>query len=405
MVAHSGLAVAPVFMPVVGNFYKGLAVSVPLQLSQLAPGTSARALHEALAGYYAGEPFVRVMPLNDPDTIAAGGFDVQACNDTNRVDIFVFGGDEQALLIARLDNLGKGASGAAVQCMNVHLGVEETMGLEAIRLAAHSLTHVLHAIGGSLSVYLLGWVVGSLLVDSRTVTAEAAQGEMSPARDLTLPWALVRLLAGLLLSALVFLLSLVLGLPWFVGPATAVGAAVASHRRLAFAVPRPNVGFTSHGVAALLLAVVLQAPIFISALRMAPGPFPPVFFHVDTPYSLEKVQSLTKTRVYPPGVTEQRWRPATVPLRGASGWPRFSRGPPVWRPTTHCFSSCCRSWPRAALRLPSWWRDRSDQQWRPSSPCRSCCSACHPPGIRSGTWWARSSRKRGPRVRWDRSTR
>ena len=160
---------------------------------------------------------------------------------------------------------------------------------------------MLHAIGGLLSVYLLGWVVGSLLVDSRTVTAEAVPGVDGPGARLALPWALVRLIAGLLLSALVFLLSLVLELPWFVGPATAVGVAVASHRRLAFTVPRPNLGRTSRGVAAALcLAVVLQAPIFISALRMAPGPFPPVFFHVDTPYSLEKVHSLTKTRVYPP---------------------------------------------------------------------------------------------------------
>ena len=89
-------------------------------------------MHETLAAYYAGEPFVRVMPLNDPEAIAAGGFDVQGCNDTNRVDIFVFGGDDQALLIARLDNLGKGASGAAVQSMNVHLGVDEALGLEAV---------------------------------------------------------------------------------------------------------------------------------------------------------------------------------------------------------------------------------------------------------------------------------
>ena len=132
MVTHAGLAVTPVFMPVVANFYKGLAVSVPLQLSQLGRGTSARSLHEALESYYAGEPFVRVMPLNDPHTIAEGAFDVQACNDTNRVDLFVFGGGDQAVLIARLDNLGKGASGAAVQSMNVHLGVEETMGLETI---------------------------------------------------------------------------------------------------------------------------------------------------------------------------------------------------------------------------------------------------------------------------------
>jgi N-acetyl-gamma-glutamyl-phosphate reductase len=132
MTTHTGLKKPPVFMPVVGNFYKGLAVSVPLQLSQLAPGASARALHDTLSGYYAGEPFVRVMPLNDPGIIAAGGFDVQGCNNTNRVDIFVFGGDDQALLIARLDNLGKGASGAAVQSMNVHLGVDEALGLETV---------------------------------------------------------------------------------------------------------------------------------------------------------------------------------------------------------------------------------------------------------------------------------
>ena len=69
------------------------------------------------------------MPLRDPATLEAGAFDVQACNDTNRVDIFVFANDEQAILMARLDNLGKGASGAAVQAMNVHLGLDEGLGL------------------------------------------------------------------------------------------------------------------------------------------------------------------------------------------------------------------------------------------------------------------------------------
>jgi N-acetyl-gamma-glutamyl-phosphate reductase len=58
-----------------------------------------------------------------------GFFDVQACNDTNRVDIFVFASDTQAMLMARMDNLGKGASGAAVQAMNVHLGIDEGLGL------------------------------------------------------------------------------------------------------------------------------------------------------------------------------------------------------------------------------------------------------------------------------------
>jgi N-acetyl-gamma-glutamyl-phosphate reductase len=127
MAAHTGLAAAPIFMPVVGNYYKGLAVSVPLSLKEL--GTSAEALHQALSVHYAGERFVKVMPLRDADTLETGFFDVQGCNDTNRVDIFVFANQTQALLLCRLDNLGKGASGAAVQAMNVHLGVDEGLGL------------------------------------------------------------------------------------------------------------------------------------------------------------------------------------------------------------------------------------------------------------------------------------
>src|SRR5690606_4799524 len=71
----------------------------------------------------------QVMRLNDADVLSDGYFDVQAANDTNRVDLFVFASDTQALLMARLDNLGKGASGAAVQSRNLHLGVEEDAGL------------------------------------------------------------------------------------------------------------------------------------------------------------------------------------------------------------------------------------------------------------------------------------
>ncbi|MDE2566960.1 MAG: N-acetyl-gamma-glutamyl-phosphate reductase, partial [Burkholderiales bacterium] len=73
--------------------------------------------------------FVRVMPLRDAAVLEQGYFDVQGCNDTNRVDLFVFGNETQAVLIARLDNLGKGASGAAVQAMNIHLGLDEGLGL------------------------------------------------------------------------------------------------------------------------------------------------------------------------------------------------------------------------------------------------------------------------------------
>lgn len=129
MAAHTGLTHAPLFQPIVGPFYKGLAVSVPLHLADLKPGTTPELLHAALAARYSGEPFVRVMPLRDAEALKDGFFDVQACNDTNRVDIFVFASERHAMVMARLDNLGKGASGAAVQSMNVHLGVDEGLGL------------------------------------------------------------------------------------------------------------------------------------------------------------------------------------------------------------------------------------------------------------------------------------
>lgn len=133
MMAHTGLQNAPAFMPIVGPFYKGLAVSVPLQLSQLKAGSRPEDLHQALVAHYAGERFIRVKPLRDPETLNDGFFDVQACNDTNNVDLFVFASPDdkpgQVIVTARLDNLGKGASGAAVQAMNVHLGVDEDLGL------------------------------------------------------------------------------------------------------------------------------------------------------------------------------------------------------------------------------------------------------------------------------------
>lgn len=129
MTTHTGLKLKPVFMPVVGNFYKGLSVSVPLHLSQLKPGTTPESLHATFEQRYADERFIRVMPLRDPATLEDGFFDVQACNDTNRVEIFVFANDAQVILMARLDNLGKGASGAAVQAMNLHLQLDEGLGL------------------------------------------------------------------------------------------------------------------------------------------------------------------------------------------------------------------------------------------------------------------------------------
>lgn len=130
MMAHAGLTTRPLFMPVVGRFYKGLAVSVPLHFSQLAPGTTPQQLQRTYEERYAGERFVRVMPLNDAAVLEAGGyFDVTGCNDSNRADIFVFASATQAIVMSRIDNLGKGASGSAVQAMNVHLGLDEGLGL------------------------------------------------------------------------------------------------------------------------------------------------------------------------------------------------------------------------------------------------------------------------------------
>jgi N-acetyl-gamma-glutamyl-phosphate reductase len=123
MKAHCGLTHAPGFVPVVAGFYKGLAVTT--YLNPALQGTTAKAVHSCIADTYAREGNVRVLPLADERALDDGFFDVQACNDTNRVDVCVFGNDERVALVARLDNLGKGASGAAVQCMNVHLGLDE----------------------------------------------------------------------------------------------------------------------------------------------------------------------------------------------------------------------------------------------------------------------------------------
>ena len=129
MLVQSALRNRPIFMPIVANFYKGLSVSVPLHLSALRKPIDPRQLHDSLAQRYAGERFVKVMPYGDASVLDEGYFDVQACNDTNRCELFVFASGDQAILMSRLDNLGKGASGAAVQSMNVHLGLDEGLGL------------------------------------------------------------------------------------------------------------------------------------------------------------------------------------------------------------------------------------------------------------------------------------
>jgi N-acetyl-gamma-glutamyl-phosphate reductase len=127
----SGLAHAPLFTPIVGDFAQGLVVAVPLLPRTLAQPVDPQTLHRFFADYYQGETFVRVQPFGDASVLDNGFLPATACNDTNRAEIFIFGHGDQVLLTSRFDNLGKGASGAAIQCMNIMLGLDEGRGLAA----------------------------------------------------------------------------------------------------------------------------------------------------------------------------------------------------------------------------------------------------------------------------------
>ena len=117
---YTGLSRRPVFIPSVGNFKQGMLVQLPLHLDLLPGQPTAAQLQDALKRHYAGSPWVTVEPVGDSGTL-----DALALNDTNKMELRVFGNEEvrQAVLVARLDNLGKGASGAAVQNLELMLGL------------------------------------------------------------------------------------------------------------------------------------------------------------------------------------------------------------------------------------------------------------------------------------------
>ncbi|WZO99935.1 N-acetyl-gamma-glutamyl-phosphate reductase [Isosphaeraceae bacterium EP7] len=121
--AHAHLDFKPLFTPAVGRFRQGMLVQIPLHLRTLPGDVSGRAIHQALVAHYAGTHHVRVMPL-DPRPV--NDLEPEALNDTNDLELFVFenAAERQVLLVARLDNLGKGASGAAVQNLELMLGLE-----------------------------------------------------------------------------------------------------------------------------------------------------------------------------------------------------------------------------------------------------------------------------------------
>jgi N-acetyl-gamma-glutamyl-phosphate reductase len=147
MQKNAGLAHAPVFAPSVGRYAQGMLVEVPVQLWALPGRPTPADLHVALEAAYAGEAFVEVASGGECAELAraragaagyVGALDPEALNGTNRMRLFVFGAADssQARLVALLDNLGKGASGAAVQNLNLMLGLEEGAGLGADGLAS-----------------------------------------------------------------------------------------------------------------------------------------------------------------------------------------------------------------------------------------------------------------------------
>ena len=124
MQAVCGLAHAPIFCPVVSDFYSGMVVTVPLFAEELPAGVTAEQLRQCYGDTYRG-PVVRYLPKMDEDGFLSGA----GLSGKDGMELTVAGNDERILLLARYDNLGKGASGAAIQCLNLSLGCEMTEGL------------------------------------------------------------------------------------------------------------------------------------------------------------------------------------------------------------------------------------------------------------------------------------
>jgi len=125
MVKVCGLSRTPVFSPVVGDFYRGMATTILLHRALLAKKLPGQELRDALAEYYAGQEFVSVAPYGGDEPVLFAS----AMAGTDRLKLEVAGNDQQITVTALFDNLGKGASGAAVQNMNLVLGFEEAAGL------------------------------------------------------------------------------------------------------------------------------------------------------------------------------------------------------------------------------------------------------------------------------------
>jgi len=124
-----GLTHAPHFMPVVGDIAQGMLVTIPLWTADLQKPSDMAGIRQVWCEHYNESHFIHVMPQDMAQNTQGGFMDITACNGNNKLELFIFGHEHQVLLGARLDNLGKGASGAAVQCMNIACGLDEKLGL------------------------------------------------------------------------------------------------------------------------------------------------------------------------------------------------------------------------------------------------------------------------------------
>lgn len=129
MQKHAGTAFPPVFNPIIADFYAGMVVTVPLHTRMLQKSWDARTIHAYFTEYYGGRPFIQVMPFGAQDAYEGAMVDAGALAGLDRLEIFICGHQDQTVLLARFDNLGKGASGAAIQCMNIACGLDPTTGL------------------------------------------------------------------------------------------------------------------------------------------------------------------------------------------------------------------------------------------------------------------------------------
>ncbi len=129
MKAITGLERTPLFSPIIDDYYSGMVVSVPLYTDMLSKEMTPQSLLAYYAEYYQGEQFIKVS--TPEDEVAAGGFLAgNGLSGWDGLKIYVTGNEERIVVSAQFDNLGKGASGAAIQCMNIVLGCDEAKGLD-----------------------------------------------------------------------------------------------------------------------------------------------------------------------------------------------------------------------------------------------------------------------------------